>query len=41
MKDCWQVLGMPSTTDVDAVNRAYRALIKRYHPDTISWARLK
>ena len=36
MKDCWQVLGIPSTTDVEAVKRAYRALIKRYHPDTIS-----
>ncbi len=36
MKDCWQVLGIPSTTDVETVKRAYRALIKRYHPDTIS-----
>ena len=35
MKDCWQVLGIPSTTDVEAVKQAYRALIKRYHPDTI------
>ena len=35
MKDCWQVLGIPCTTDVEAVSRAYRSLIKRYHPDTI------
>ena len=35
MKDCWQVLGIPPTTDADRVKRAYRALIKRYHPDTI------
>lgn len=27
---------MPSTTDVEAVKRAYRALIKRYHPDTVT-----
>ena len=38
MKDCWQVLGMSSTTNVEAVNRAYRTLIKRYHPDTITSA---
>jgi len=36
MKDCWQVLGIPSTTDVAAVKCAYLALIKRYHPDTIA-----
>ncbi len=36
MNDCWQVLDLPSTTDVAAVKRAYRALIKRYHPDTIA-----
>jgi hypothetical protein len=36
MKDCWQVLGVPATTDVEVVKRAYRALIKRYHPDTIA-----
>jgi hypothetical protein len=36
MKDCWQVLDIPSTTDVEAVKRAYRVLIKRYHPDTIA-----
>jgi len=36
MKDCWQVLGIPATTDGEAVKRAYRALIKRYHPDTIA-----
>jgi hypothetical protein len=35
MKDCWQVLGVPSTTDAEGIKRAYRALIKRYHPDTI------
>jgi len=36
MNDCWQVLEIPTTTDVAAVKCAYRALIKRYHPDTIA-----
>ncbi len=36
MKDCWQVLDIPSTTDVEAVKHAYRVLIKRYHPDTVA-----
>jgi hypothetical protein len=38
MNDCWQVLGIAATTDADRVKRAYRALIKRYHPDTIPLA---
>ena len=38
MNDCWQVLGIPATTDADRVKRTYWALIKRYHPDTIPLA---
>ncbi len=35
MKDCWAVLGIPRTRDTEAVKKAYRDLIKKYHPDTV------
>jgi hypothetical protein len=36
MKDCWAVLGIPRMRDPAAVKKAYRDLIKRYHPDTVN-----
>jgi len=35
MKGCWEVLGIPPTTDRQAIKNAYRDLAKRYHPDTV------
>ncbi len=31
--DCWAVLEIAPTTDMGEIKRAYRALIKQYHPD--------
>jgi hypothetical protein len=33
MKNCWGVLQMQPTNDVDAIKRARRSLIKEWHPD--------
>lgn len=35
MKDCWKILGIEKTKDVQKIKKAYRELIKRYHPDTV------
>jgi hypothetical protein len=34
-KDCWAVLGIARTTDTTLIKKAYRDLIKKYHPDTV------
>lgn len=34
MRDPFKTLGLPRTADSDAVKRAYRQLVKKYHPDT-------
>lgn len=36
MSDCWKILGLKPTTDLAAIKRAYRAKVKRYHPDTVT-----
>lgn len=35
MKDCFKVLEIPRTKDRQAVKRAYREVVKKYHPDTV------
>ena len=35
MKTCWEILEIPPTNDVEAVKRAHRVLMKRWHPDTV------
>jgi hypothetical protein len=35
MKDCWKILEIDKTTDAEKIKKAYRELIKRYHPDTV------
>ncbi len=32
-KDYYAVLGVPKTADADAIKKAYRKLVRRYHPD--------
>ncbi|EMY3698478.1 J domain-containing protein [Salmonella enterica] len=34
MKTCWQILGIESTTDTDAIRQAYLALLPSFHPET-------
>jgi len=34
-KDCWSILGIARTRDVSIIKKAYRGLIKLYHPDTV------
>ena len=34
-KDCWVILGIPRTKDTSIIKKAYRELIKNYHPDTV------
>ncbi|HKP10660.1 MAG TPA: DnaJ domain-containing protein [Blastocatellia bacterium] len=41
MNDCWKRLGLVPTTDLKAIKRAYRAQVKRYHPDTVTAPELK
>jgi hypothetical protein len=36
VNDCWKRLGLPPTTDLAAIKRAYREQVKRYHPDTVA-----
>jgi hypothetical protein len=36
MGNCWEVLGISPTNDVEAIKKAYRALIKQWHPDTVN-----
>lgn len=33
MKRCWKILGIKPTANTDAVKKAYRELVKKYHPD--------
>ncbi|MHA2039817.1 MAG: J domain-containing protein [Promethearchaeota archaeon] len=35
MKDCWNILGIPSTNDKEVIKKAYRDLVKKYHPDMV------
>ncbi|MCO4158240.1 J domain-containing protein [Citrobacter amalonaticus] len=34
MKNCWQILGIEATTDIDAIRQAYLALLPSFHPET-------
>ena len=34
--DPWAVLGVPRTASKDAIAEAYRAQLKRYHPDRVA-----
>jgi len=34
--NCWDILGIPSTSTIDEVNRAYRKLAEIHHPDKIT-----
>ncbi|HXG64885.1 MAG TPA: J domain-containing protein [Blastocatellia bacterium] len=36
MSDCWTVLGIAPTNDLEKIRRAYRDLVKQYHPDTVA-----
>jgi len=33
--DCWKILGIDKTVDINVIKSAYRDLIKKYHPDTV------
>ncbi len=33
MKSCWKILGIEPTTNTQAIKKAYRELVKKYHPD--------
>jgi hypothetical protein len=35
MKNCWKILGIEPTNDAEVVKKAYRTLMKRWHPDTV------
>ena len=35
MKNCWDVLGVTPTSDVESIKSAWRALIKTWHPDLV------
>lgn len=32
-ENCWSVLGIEPTTDLQKIKQAYRRLVKQYHPD--------
>ncbi|HCL8707698.1 J domain-containing protein, partial [Escherichia coli] len=32
MKNCWKILDIEETTDVDIIRRAYLALLPSFHP---------
>ncbi|MCF4105141.1 J domain-containing protein, partial [Escherichia coli] len=34
MKNCWKILEIEETTDVDIIRRAYLALLSSFHPET-------
>lgn len=34
MKNCWKILNIEETTDVDIIRRAYLALLPSFHPET-------
>jgi hypothetical protein len=33
--NCWKVLGIHPTNDVETIKKAYRALIRKWHPDRV------
>src|SRR5437660_6651017 len=33
MKSCWKILGIQPTANTEAIKKAYRELVKKYHPD--------
>ena len=33
MKNPYEVLGIPEGTDSEGIRRAYKELVKKYHPD--------
>ena len=33
MKDAYEVLGVSKNSSMDEIKKAYRSLVKRYHPD--------
>src|SRR2546423_15576101 len=33
MKTCWKILGIQPTANTEAIKKAYRDLVKRYHPE--------
>jgi hypothetical protein len=35
MKDCWKILKIQKTYDMETIKKAYRQLIKVYHPDKV------
>jgi hypothetical protein len=35
MKTIWQILDIPQTNDPEVIKKAYRNLMKKYHPDTV------
>lgn len=35
MKDCWKILGIHRNNDLTTIKKAYRELIKKYHPDKV------
>ncbi|STH72524.1 DnaJ-class chaperone [Escherichia coli] len=35
MKNCWKILDIEETTDVDIIRRAYLALLPSFHPEPI------
>jgi hypothetical protein len=32
-KSCWEILGIPKSNDTGVIKKAYRDLLKQYHPD--------
>lgn len=39
--DHYQTLGLPRTADIDAIKRAYREQIRKYHPDQLAGERAR
>ena len=35
-KEAYEILGVKENDDMDTIKKAYRQLIKKYHPDIIS-----
>jgi DnaJ like chaperone protein len=35
-KEAYEILGVQQTDDMDTIKKAYRNLIRKYHPDIIS-----
>lgn len=41
MPECWKILGIPPTKDKDIINKAWRNLMLKYHPDRVQSPELK